>query len=624
MSEKHPNRLEWLLPYAFAALMVLSFWAIGHEFLRGYHLDLGASLNAPTPGFGRFLALWMFFASLAAAALASATTRSLEGAPMACLIASWQASAERKWVIYGSLFAFLIPAVLRTWVLRGAPLTDDESAYRFMAQVLASGGLFADSPPLKLFFDNRFMINDGKLYAHYFLGWPALMVPGVWLGATGFMNAAYSAATLPALWGVARRLLGASWAKLGVVLYLGSPMLMLAAATETAHTSCVFALAWMTWFWLKSREARAPWWSHGGLALFFSIAFCNRPTSALGIGLPFLLAWLWALRPGGPTVAKRQALVAFVVPTLALATLFLMVNKEQTGSWFEVAYQRAYTYATENDFRFSLWPAAIEDEGFTELRLDSPGRSLAVSGAALFRFNVTFLGWPCSLLFAFFAWRSRRLRMWWLSVASYFVFHLVTDNVGIDTFAPMHYFEVAWPFLVLNLGGLALLSREGQRLDRLQAATDGGAHRGRRGALPAALALALIAIGLVTYVPVRFSTIHRLADNILMPWTALTEADIERAVIFAPEPFIVYCQSAPTRGWVFVRPNNDPKLLNDLLWVNHLSLERNRQLMERFADRRGYVMVWDRSCRVVYLPLDQLQPGSVPDAKLPHFGDLDG
>ncbi|NJR20098.1 MAG: hypothetical protein HC777_00355 [Hyphomonadaceae bacterium] len=118
-------------------------------------------------------------------------------------------------------------------------------------------------------------------------------------------------------------------------------------------------------------------------------------------------------------------------------------------------------------------------------------------------------------------------------------------------------------------------------------------------------------------------TVHRLADNIRMPWTALAEAEIDRAVIFAPDPFVIYCRSAPTRGWVFVRPNNDPELHNDLLWVNHLTLERDRQLMDRFADRPAYVMVWDRDCRVVYLPLDQLQPGTIPDAKLPHFEDLD-
>ena len=36
--------------------------------------------------------------------------------------------------------------------------------------------------------------------------------------------------------------------------------------------------------------------------------------------------------------------------------------------------------------------------------------------------------------------------------------------------------------------------------------------------------------------------------------------------------------------------------------------------MRSFPDREGYVMAWDPSCRVVFLPLDQLAPGSFPDA----------
>ncbi len=36
--------------------------------------------------------------------------------------------------------------------------------------------------------------------------------------------------------------------------------------------------------------------------------------------------------------------------------------------------------------------------------------------------------------------------------------------------------------------------------------------------------------------------------------------------------------------------------------------------MRSFEDREGYVMAWDQACRIVFLPLDRLAPGSVPDA----------
>ncbi len=607
MDLDHNSRLRWLLPLAGGALLLWVLDATRGELMAGLELDFGRTLNLPAVGHGRYLALWLFYASLAAVCLTVGFTRLLDERRRTRLLAAWNAASDRRWIVITSALAFLIPATLRVFLLGGAPLTDDESGYRFMAEVLARGRVYADSPPLKLFFDNRFMINDGKHYAHFFVGWPALLAPGVWLGATGIMNACYSALTVPALFAVLRRLTGSGWARLGVVLYLSSPMLMVAAATETAHTSCVAALAWFTLLCLKTRDDGAPWWTHSAAALAFSVVFFIRPISALGIGLPLLVWWLSSLR-GSPKAAR--GFVAFALPALAMAALFLSVNKLQTGSFFEVAYQRAFTYAQENGFRFSLWPENMEGDSFAELGFGGVRRSLSVLGAALFRLNVSFLGWPCSLLFALFAGRGRRRGVLALSVVTFLALHFFTNNVGIDTFAPMHYFEVAWPLLLLSVCGLEKLS-----------GVLGGFETGRWpasniAALPAAAACALMITSLLSYMPVRFAAISRVADNVAIPWRAHREAGLGRSVVFAPEPFIIYCQSRPATGWVFVRPNNDPNLENEVLWVNHLSIEKNRLLMRSFPDRAGYVMAWDQACRVVFLPLDRLAPGSFPDAKV--------
>ncbi len=608
MEPEESSRLRWLLPLAGGALLLLVLDATRSELMGGLELDFGRTLNLPAAGHGRYLALWLFYATSAAACLTvgfvrlageQSRGRHPGGGQMERIVTAWNAGSDRRWLVITGLLAFLIPAALRVFLLGGAPLTDDESAYRFMAEVLAQGRVYADSPPLKLFFDNRFMINDGKLYAHYFVGWPALLAPGVWLGMTGLMNAFYSALTVPALFAVLRRLTGSGWARLGTVLYLSSPMLMVAAATETAHTSCVAALAWCTLLCLKALDKDAGWWWHSAAAVVFCVAFFIRPISALGVGLPLLIWWLSGLRG---TAKAARSFIAFALPAVAMAALFLTVNKLQTGSFSEVAYQRAFSYAQENDFRFSLWPEDMEGDSFAELGFGGVRRSLSVLGAALFRLGVSFLGWPCSLLFALFAGRGRLRGVLALSVVSFLALHFFTNNVGIDTFAPMHYFELAWPLLVLSVCGLEKLSATLARF-------------GTHGALlPAAAAGALVITSLLSYVPVRFAAISRIADNVAMPWQAHREAGLGRSVVFAPEPFILYCRSRPATGWVFVRPNNDPSLDNDVLWVNHLSLEKDRLMMRSFEDREGYVMAWDQSCRVVFLPLDRLAPGSFPDA----------
>lgn len=597
------------LGFSLLALFLLALLgAASRELLSETMLDLGRSFNAPTAGFGRYLAYWLFFGTLAALALTQGL-RLLLAPWMSAIAEVWRQGDDRKWLLYGSIFAALVPATLRTFLLQDLPITDDENAYRFMAEVLAGGRVWAESPPLGLFFDNRFLVNDGKMYAHYFLGWPALMLPGLWLGLGGFVTALYSALAVPPLFFVLRRLAGSVWARLGLVLYVLSPMLMVAAATELSHTACITALAWFTWWCLRAEDDDAPLSVHAGAAFAFSVAFFIRPTSALGVGLPFLVRWLFGLR----RLEKRRALgalLAFALPAITLAGAFLAINVEQTGSPFVVAYQRAFEYARDNDFRFSPWPS--EDQAFTEMQWLGAGYSLAVAGSAIFRLNIALFGWPWSLAFAVLAGRgSWRSTLRW-SVVSFFLFHALAHNVGIDTFAPMHYIELAWPLLLLTVAGLEASTREAGR------AMEGGGFGRGWAHTPLLFAVSLTVVALTTYAPTRLGAIARIVDDVAKPHRALKEAEIGRGVIFASEPFIAYCGHPPTRGWVFARPNNDPRLENDLLWVNHLSLEKNALLMRHlFPDRRGWVMVWDRSCQVAYIPLDQLPPGAIPDARVP-------
>ncbi len=592
---------SWALLGA-AVLMLLVFHAIGASLADGHRLGLG-SLNEPTPRYGRFLALWTVFGGGAAIFLAAGLFPLLTAARLDTrILAAWRRSSERKWIVYGSLLALLFPAALRVWLLQGACLTDDESAYRFMAEVLAMGRLAADSPPGKLFFDNRFMINDGKLYAQYFLGWPALMAPGVWLGVAGFMNALYSALTLPGLYLTVRRLAGGPWAKVSVVLYLASPMLMVAAATEISHTSCLTALVWLAWACLRSKDADASWRGDAGVAVLFSIAFFIRPATALGLGAPLLVWWFASPRRLGP-----RRLLAFLVPAVLGAGLFLAVNKIQNGSVFEVAYNRAYTYAQENDFRFSAWRQEA-DHVAPDFDFGDLPRSLAIAGAALFRFNFAFLGWPCSLLFVCFARGGSFVRVLWWSAVFFIAVHFFTNSVGVDTFAPMHHIELALPALILSVVGMRSLGR--------LLHTGAGPRVPRARIFAPVLGAALLAVSLAGYHPLRLAAIHRIASSINAPRDLLRAEGIDRGVVFASDPFIHPCAYRSSRGWVFVRPNNDPRLHNDILWVNHLSVEKDRALMRHFPDRRGWVMVWLEGCRLAFLPLAELPSGAVPDARI--------
>ena len=594
---------------AVGVLLLLCPLVMADRFLPNQVFDLGRALNEPMPQFGRFLGLWMFFSAAATASFVAALLGAARGGiRLDRLRQALVRVSDGRWMLAVAVLSAAVPAAIRVLILRQQPLTDDEAAYRFMGQVLASGRLFVESPPFQLFFDHSFLINDGKMYAAYFVGWPALLVPAAWLGVSGFANCLYSALAAPAIFLALRRITSSGWAKVGALLYLSSPMLMIGAATETSHTSCTAALAWLVWFVLRSRDQDAAWWSHAGCAVTFSAAFFIRPTSALGVGLPMLAWWLaGALR--GRSRSRWLAVGAFVAPALVGAALFLWVNRVQNGSPFEVGYQRASNYQAEHPSPFLQEPV-----GPPAGLLPKVLHAAAMSAAAIYRLNFDLFGWPCSLLFIPFCRPGRWSQLLLGSLALYFVVHvMLLPDVGVDSFAPMHFFETSLPLLLLTVSGLERLSALGRRIEDLQAPDRARAALSLR-SVPGLVTATLILVSVSSFHPLRWIALRKITASIELPQRALEESGVSRAVIFAPRPFIAYCRSGGARGWVFEQPINDPQLEDDVLWVNHISVGRDRELMQSFPDRRGWILTWERPCTIGLLRVESAAADRVPDA----------
>ncbi|GEM_PF-651833 len=636
--EKLPshNRKPSLVLFLISALLLLYLYAIGQVFFKGYVLDLG-SLGIPNVRYTYFLTQWIFFGTLAGALLASAASFLLSGTKTYRLVERWERIPDKGFLIAASVLGLLFPILVRVFVLQGAPLTDDESCYQFSAELLASGRLYTDSPPLKLFFDRAFMINNGRLYSQYFLGWPALMVPGVWLGIVGYMNAIYSALTVPAIFLSLRRMVGSSWAKLGVVLYLTSPMLMVGAATKMSHTTCMMALAWTLWFTLRACDEDSPSWSHAGVSFFFSLAFFIRPTCAIGIGAPMLVYWLLGQRKREQSTLT--ALVWFAVPATVMASLFLAVNYLQNGSITSVAYQKIFEYTRMNGYRFrSFSMTSIPKNMVHNFDFSNPMKGLSLSGIALVRMNAALFGWPLSLVFVLLAGWKKRAGLLLASVICFFLVHGLISDVGVDSFAPVHFFELALPFLLLTVLGLQrstatlleLTTHQDEQVKDSAPTTDADTEHDAEAApaqtttekgslishpltvFPSLFMMVFVFLSLTGYVPIRFRALYMIGKDINTPFQAVKKQKLKRAVVFATMRFTKQCVSKPTKHFLYWRPNNDPALKNDILWVNHLDVLSDKRLMKHFPARKGYVMQWKKDCTVHYLPLAPMKPGAVP------------
>jgi hypothetical protein len=254
----------------------------------------------------------------------------------------------------------------------------------------------------------------------------------------------------------------------------------------------------------------------------------------------------------------------------------------------------------ENGYRFTTFrpqdSTALAGFDFTRI-----GPAIARTALGLFRLNFDLFGWPSSLalaLLALPAWRSRA-RLIWAMAGCYVLLHLFERDWGIDTFAPLHAFELALPLLFLTIVGAQNLEH---RLRWAQTETE---PRWRWQAFAPALLAALTLTAWIGFVPVRFAAVRQITSQLNQALRAPAAANLHQAVVFAPFPFAPPCGGTPNH-FVFFRPANDPALANDVLWVNDLDVAQDRALLDTLQGRSGHRMRWTADCGVELLPLGEL------------------
>lgn len=578
------NRKSALVSVLLGVALLGLLFAVGETYSRGFELALG-SLDYPDPSVLSFMACYSLFGTASALLLALGSAQLLYNTVVLASIRRLLVeSSDRWWLFGGMLIAVLVPLTARIVIFRAMPITDDESAYQFSAELLASGRIAVAAHADKLFFDRNFMFNDGKVYSQYPLGWPALMIPFVWLKIPGYANVVYSTLAVAPLYFLLRDLTGRACARLGLVLYLASPFLSLMAATQMAHTSCAAALAWIAYLFNKSRTTSVPW-ILGPMALAFVLAFFIRPLSAIGFGAPLLLLTLHRLLRL-PHSQIRLRLFSFTLPLVAGAALFLIVNKLQTGSTFKLPYQTVAEYYQLNNFRFST--AGLEPNAGFPINIESFSRAIGTTGGALLRLNLDAFGWPSSFALAAVSLGDRRSLPYLLSLGSFLGCYSLSNHIGVDTIGPSHFHETVVLLVILSVLGI-------NRVLKLLVQTSSPTWLCF---VPYALVSSCIILSTIVYAPIRVTAIAKITGDIGHVLQFPARERLGNSVMFAPWPLVHPCRGRP-RPWVFFRPNNDPDLTRSILWVNDVSPSENaRFLANHFPDRKGYRLFWDTECNV--------------------------
>lgn len=247
------------------------------------------------------------------------------------------------------LFAFGMAALVNRSVFERLPHLEDEYAYIFQARVFARGDIVMEIPETRRAFWQPFVIDypdNNSRFGKYSPGWPALLAVGEWLGQLWFINAAFAALTVAVVYRLGREVFNADTGTIAAALTAFSPMALLLNASYMGHTSALFFFTlFMYAYWRMDRTGSVRWGLLAGLAL--GVLIVNRPLSALGVALPFIL---WS---GLKTIRAALAshLWTTIKPYLALAAVALVIagflplyNYAATGDAGKNLYTLVWSY----------------------------------------------------------------------------------------------------------------------------------------------------------------------------------------------------------------------------------------------------------------------------------------
>lgn len=553
--EHHPAH-AWRAPAA-AVLCACLLAAPGVLPLELGTLVISGSLAA-------FLTVWAIVGGYAVTRQAATLATRSTADPLSSLLSR---GTDAAWVGTAMVFVFAAAWTVRRWVFESVALLDDDGAYLFSARLLAEGRLWTESPPMKLFFDRTFLINDGRVHSQYFLGWPALLVPGVWSGNVDWVNPLWAALGVPPVFAVARRVAREpAHARLAVALYASSPMVVIAAGTLMSHTANLSLLAWATWAGLRAGDDDGGPAHGAAFGALTAAAFWVRPLEAVALLAPLTWTFVCAAWRRG----AWRAMAAFALPVIVLAAGFLLVLYVQSEGTLQTGYSRYLSYREENRFRFTTLAPGLE------LVPLNPITGIGNMVLALFRLNVAMWGWPIGFLLLCFAEHTQQQRWLWRMLGSFLLVHLAMIDPGNAIAGPSHIFEVLLPVLWLSVDGYgALVARDGRM----------GRQAGRC-VLGSALAASLV------HTPARLWSLHEMAEIVDRPARVVREAGVTGAVVFATHRLMAPCpHDLPRTLSRFSREIPGPSLDDEVIWLNHLSVDAERRLMARlFPDRRGYVL----------------------------------
>jgi hypothetical protein len=450
----------------------------------------------------------------------------------------------------------------------------------FQAKIIASGKLWAKTPPFPEFFLSEMVSNGTK--------WFSMVQKGhaLWLALFQLMRIPWllgpllGACSLTLFFFFAKNSFDEKTAREAAVLLLFSPFFLFVSASFLNQNSSLFFIMLSLLF--TSLSVKKDRWSFSLLAgIFAGVAFLSRSTVIVFV--PGLLLVL-----GCSPKHRIRALLLFLAGLLPVCSLQFMLNGLYTGHPFRFAYElHLQPHLHAIGFGAEKGMPTYGIVGHTPLKALV---NICYNG---FAFSLHLFGWPLlSLLFiplAFFRWKRNlweffSLIVIVLSIAffSLYWFH------GISPMGPKYYFEICPLLVLLTVRGIR---KTGMR----------------------ALAGILILVNILVYIPFGLQPFNRIWGTNNRCYHEVRRLSIRNAIVFVKDlpGDGEFAKTINRHHYLSVAFRNHPIIeRGNIIFAKSLGDERNHQLIDAYKGRDVFLFEYTEPVAayhlIPYTPRDNL------------------
>lgn len=477
---------------------------------------------------------------------------------------------DKKIIIILLAVYLTVMILLRFALLDDRMFSGDEFSYLYQAQIMSRFKVYIPAPSPDDPFVSDNIVNNGRLFSKYTIGFPMLLVPFIYLNNPFILNPIMAVLCLIALYYLAKELYDKNTGFLSAFFLGISPFFVMNSITLLVHTPFLFFYIIFILYYIKSiRQNHMLYPIAAGASFGFGMLI--RPADAAIPGVVFAAISIFLLirciisknRKSNSMPAAKELAVQFLIMTgaaLVFLGILLYVNYLQTDNPFKFAFQE---YIESEKWGLGVW-------GHNHLK--------AVWNS-IFQTTRLFVWLPPVFIFLTFVSLGEKKKenlCLFVLAACIFIFYYFYYGTGFNEFGPRYYYSMLASLPILAARGVIysenLLRKKGIKT-------------------PAALIFTLY-LTLFTLIG-AFPGITKEALSYPVGLTNVFK-EIENTFKDYPEGVVLFLKTTPMQFSQFYVRNN-PSLTNKIITAIYLSPEINRQVIEMFPHKKIYEANYDHN-----------------------------